>query len=129
MMIKFLGGLAVVLTLGQSPAFAGAFYDTIAGHHGQGTATIEAAGDGALTLTLADFEVTPGPDLEVWLVKSAGITDADQVLNGEWISLGALKSATGTQSYAVPAEAKDFGAVVIWCKSFSVLFAAADLTN
>ena len=55
-------------------------------------------------------------------------TSAD-VTDGEWVSLGRLKGNIGEQNYDIPAEVdvSRFGAVVIWCEQFSVLFSAASL--
>lgn len=99
-------------------------------HKGSGVASISKNAAGEYVLSLQSFSTTPGPDLEVWLVKASGITTADQVLASEYLSIGALQSPTGDQSYVVPAgmSPDSYASVVIWCKSFSVLFSAADLT-
>ncbi len=99
-------------------------------HKGSGAAFITKNAAGEYVLSLQSFSTTPGPDLEVWLVKASGITTADQVLASEYLSIGALQSPTGDQSYVVPAgmSPDSYASVVIWCKSFSVLFSAADLT-
>ena len=48
--------------------------DADAAHRGRGTATIYQGADGRRTLRLTDFEVTNGPDLEVWLVTAEDVT-------------------------------------------------------
>lgn len=99
-------------------------------HRGSGVASISKIATGDYVLNLSSFSTTPGPDLEVWLVKASGITSAEQVLASDYLSLGALQSPDGDQSYMVPAgmSVEGYSSVVIWCKSFSVLFSAADLT-
>ncbi len=109
---------------------SGDFRDADGVHRGSGVASISKNAAGEYVLSLQSFATTPGPDLEVWLVKAGGIMTADQVLASEYLSLGALQSPTGDQSYVVPAgmSPDGYASVVIWCKSFSVLFSAADLT-
>ncbi len=130
-------GLSAVLNIAP-PVFAqdamtvasGDFRDADNVHRGSGVASISKNASGEYVLNLQRFSTTPGPDLEVWLVKASGITTADQVLASEYLSLGALQSPTGDQTYTVPAgmSPDGYASVVIWCKSFSVLFSAADLT-
>lgn len=129
--------LALAVTLSAAAAQAamvtaqatGAFHDGVPGHSGRGTATIAAGEDGKLVLVLKDFATTPGPDLKVWLVKADLVDDGGDVTGNETLSLGPLASPAGDQTYAIPegVAASDYGAVVIWCESFGVLFAAAEL--
>jgi hypothetical protein len=89
-------------------------------HPTEGLATVIAQADGSQVLTLTRFETDPGPDLRVYLVPGSG----SSVKNA--VDLGALKGNKGNQQYAVPADSPD-GAVVIWCRAFSVAFGAARL--
>ena len=109
----------------------GAFQGADAVHKGRGQATLFAGSDGGRLLRLTDFEVTNGPDLEVWLVGEADITSAEDVLNSEYLPLGQLKGNIGDQNYGIPADAdlSKYGSVVIWCEQFSVLFATASLAQ
>lgn len=114
----------------QSAATAvasGAFQDISPRYNGSGTATIAETADGQTVLQLADFSVTPGPDLEVWLVADDAPTTNNAVLASTYVSLGALQSPTGTQTYGIPdtVDISDYGSVVIWCEDFSVLFTMA----
>jgi hypothetical protein len=114
----------------QSAATAvasGAFQDISPRYDGSGTATIAETADGQSVLQLGDFSVTPGPDLEVWLVAADAPTTNNAVLASTYVSLGALQSPTGTQTYAIPSnvDISDYGSVVIWCEDFSVLFTMA----
>lgn len=119
-----------------APAFAedtglamvtGAFQDADRRHQGAGTATLVVDEDGKVVLQFDDFEVTPGPDLEVWLVVDPTPATSAAVLASEWVSLGSLQSPQGPQTYDLPedVDATAYGSVVIWCEDFSVLFAVA----
>lgn len=101
----------------------GTFVDGDPGHFGSGTAEVQRLADGSLNLRLANFSVTSGPDLIVYLSPSAD----DYVTGG--INLGELKANNGNQNYAIPAGTDLSGvkSVVIWCKSFPTVFAYATL--
>ena len=90
-------------------------------HPAVGTATVLERADGSRVLTLTGFATDPGPDLRVRLVPRAG-ADA-----GQGADLGALKGNRGDQQYDVPRGAA-VGAVVVWCRAFSVAFGEAALT-
>ena len=107
----------------------GNFTDASASHKGHGGATIYEGASGQTLLRLTDFEVTNGPDLMVWLVTATDPKTSADVTDGEWVSLGRLKGNIGEQNYGIPAdvELSRFGAVIIWCEQFSILFSAASL--
>lgn len=116
----------------QSTATAvasGQFQDAGPRYQGSGTAVLAQTSDGQTVLQLGEFSVTPGPDLEVWLVAANAPGSASAVLASEWVSLGALQSPTGAQTYEIPADidVTAYGSVVIWCEDFSVLFSVASL--
>ena len=115
--------------LQMAKAREGMFVDADSSHRGSGTATIIELVGGSSVLRFSDFEVTNGPDLEVWLVKADTIEKSSDVTDSEWVSLGQLKGNIGDQNYLIPEEvnADDFATVVIWCEQFSVLFASAAL--
>ena len=75
-------------------------------------------------LTLTRFEVDNGPDLRVYLVPGR-VRGEDDV--EDFVDLGALKGNKGDQQYTLPAgvDPARYGSVVIWCRAFSVAFAAA----
>ena len=110
------------------PVASGTFRDADRAHSGTGTATILASDDETV-LRFEAFEVTNGPDLEVWLVKAANVQSSADVKASEWLSLGQLKGNVGDQNYSVPpgTEIGDYPSVVIWCEQFGVLFSAADM--
>lgn len=108
---------------------AGQFQDADARHQGSGTAVLAQTADGRTVLQFGDFSVTPGPDLEVWLVAAAAPATSGAVLDSTYISLGSLQSASGGQTYEIPSDVdvSSYGSVVIWCEDFSVLFSVATL--
>ena len=110
---------------------SGKFRDTDAAHKGRGEATVLQTGGGASLLRLSDFEVTNGPDLEVWLVREADPRSSADVKASEWVSLGALKGNIGDQNYSIPEgiDVAAYGSAVIWCEQFGVLFSAAPLEH
>ena len=115
----------------QTQLAAGQFQDISPRYDGAGTVGLFQADDGSFQLHLgSNFSVTPGPDLEVWLIDGAVPTSSGQVLEQSYISLGALTSSNGAQVYTLPdgADASDFDAVIIWCEDFSVLFTVAPLS-
>ncbi len=107
----------------------GNFVDADASHKGSGVAAIYQGTTGQRLLRLTDFEVTYGPDLKVWLITAPAPKSSADVKNSEWVTLGRLKGNIGDQNYDIPAdvEVSRFGAVVIWCEQFSILFSAASL--
>lgn len=92
------------------------------GHAGTGMATVVRTPDGKRTLTFTEFDVDPGPTVEVWLTK-------DESSLEDRIEVGTLKGNVGDQQYEIPANA-DLGAydtVVLYCIPFTVRIAVAPL--
>lgn len=114
-----------------TPVSSGSFRDADSAHRGSGTATVFAAPDGSAVLRLTEFEVTNGPDLEVWLSASPDPQESSDVSDAPWLSLGQLKGNIGDQNYSIPAGTNldDFKSVVIWCEQFGVLFSPAVLAS
>ena len=106
----------------------GAFRDADRAHKGSGTATLVALPGGGHEVQLTSFEVTNGPDLEVWLSAHPDPASSD-VSGNAWVSLGQLKGNVGDQAYPVPAgtDLSAYKSVVIWCEQFGVLFSPAAL--
>lgn len=109
----------------------GTFRDADRAHSGTGTATILERADGSAVLRLTEFQVTNGPDLEVWLSASPDPQSSSDVADAEWLALGQLKGNIGDQNYDIPAgtDLSAFGSVVIWCEQFGVLFSPAALAT
>lgn len=108
---------------------SGSFQDADRAHQGEGLAQLLQSATGAHLMRFTDFEVTNGPDLEVWLVEDPTPFSSGAVLNSQWVSLGQLKGNIGDQTYTIPEDVDvgRFGSVVIWCEQFSVLFSVATL--
>ena len=94
-------------------------------HPTEGTARIVEPAEGGLVLTLTGFRTDPGPDLYVYITP--GQTSGEDV--GGSTQLGRLKGNVGNQQYELPPELdlSDRATVVIWCRAFTVSFAAAQL--
>ena len=99
------------------------------GHHTSGTATIYQLENKSQVLRLQDFSTTNGPDLFVVLSANTN-PDADGIgAEGSYLQLAALKGNKGNQNYDVPAatDGKSYKSVVIWCRTFNVVFGYATL--
>jgi hypothetical protein len=88
------------------------------GHSVSGTAKIYDA-NGMKILALEPFQSQNGPDLKIYLAKDENAS--------EYVSLGALKSTNGKQSYNIPANTNidEYHYVFVWCEEFSVVFGKA----
>ncbi|MGR3796272.1 DM13 domain-containing protein [Vannielia sp. SX4] len=108
----------------------GQFRDADAAHRGSGAARIVTLPGGRTEVQLSEFEVTNGPDLELWLSDAADPQSSADVTSGKWVSLGLLKGNIGDQSYSVPpsVDLTTMRSVVVWCEQFGVLFSPAPLT-
>lgn len=116
-------------TASAAPLAAGQFSGADAVHQGSGMVRVITRTDGVTEVQLSDFEVTNGPDLEVWLSAASAPQSSADVSRAAFLSLGALKGNIGDQAYTLPAGTvlSDYGSVVIWCEQFGVLFASAPL--
>ena len=92
-------------------------------HDAQGDAYTIPLENGNNVLRLENFESTNGPDLYVYLATDDRATD--------FVNLGILKANNGNQNYDIPADTDltKYNNVLIWCKSFGVLFGSADLSS
>ena len=92
-------------------------------HFAEGQALILETEPGVYVLRVENFSVRNGPDLFVYLSRSAdGFED-------EAINLGDLKATDGAFNYELPADIdiSEFKSAVVWCRQFSVLFGHAPL--
>ncbi len=96
-------------------------------YSGSGTASLVRLEDGSHVVTFADFEVSSGPDLFVYLVAGSPESDRDVT---EHVNLGDLKGTSGNQQYEVPADVdlERYDEVWVWCRLFAVGFLRAQLT-
>jgi hypothetical protein len=88
-------------------------------HSGRGRAQVIELARGGRKLTLTDFDIDPGPQVEVWL----------RAANGDYVDLGDLKGSKGDQQYDVPQRVNlaRYRTVVFWCVPFSQALAEAKL--
>ena len=75
----------------------------------------------------SDFQTDRGPALEVILHNSPTVDL--QIQEGEYISLGKLKSFNGSQRYQLPQDLNldEYQSVAIWCQEFNATFGYATL--
>lgn len=118
-----------IATTGTQTLVVGTLRGADAVHQGEGDVRIVTRADGGFELQLTEFEVTNGPDLEVWLSAHPDPQTSDDIKGAAYLSLGQLKGNIGNQAYAIPAETdiSAYGSVAIWCEQFGVLFAPAAL--
>lgn len=100
------------------------------GHHVDGKATIYRLEGEQPLLRLEDFSATNGPDLFVVLSSSAN-PDQDGVKKNTYLQLEALKGNIGNQNYELPSDVdlSQYKSVVIWCRTFNVVFGYAPLQS
>ena len=74
-----------------------------------------------------DFQSDRGPALEVILHKSN--TVGLKVEEGDYVSLGTLKSFNGAQRYQIPddLDLSQYQSVAVWCQEFNATFGYAPL--
>ena len=92
-------------------------------HDAQGIAKTIPLEDGNNVLRLESFKSTNGPDLYVYLATDDRAS--------EFVDLGKLKANNGNQNYDIPTgtDLEKYSNVLIWCKTFGVLFGSADLSS
>jgi hypothetical protein len=97
--------------------------DTVAGN-----ATLGKTSDGKVILRFENLNSANGPDLHVYLSKQASPATTQQVMDG--VEVGKLKATTGASNYELAAstDVTQFKSVVIYCKSFSVVFGYANFS-
>ena len=76
-----------------------------------------------------DFQSDDGPALKVILHNSPTVDL--RVEEGEYISLGALQSVSGSQRYQIPddVDVNQYQSVAIWCERFNATFGYAPLNQ
>lgn len=97
---------------------------SIAADTARGTVALEEDSEGKLTLLFADdFRSQGGPQLEVFLAKSSDPKTG--------VSLGKLKSTSGTQHYEVPAGIAlvTYDYVIVYCVPFRIVFGSGMLSK
>ncbi|MEM6910345.1 MAG: DM13 domain-containing protein [Verrucomicrobiota bacterium] len=87
---------------------------------------------GVTSLTLVDFEVTNGPDLFLYGVKTDSTENSvvkKAVSEGQFVRLGRLKGNRGNQTYELEGELDpaEYPVLSIWCQRFSRNFGVVSL--
>jgi hypothetical protein len=97
-------------------------------HSTSGRARVIATADGRRYVRFEDFETSNGPALKVYL-SAARATGPGDGFDDRFVDLGDLKGNIGSQNYTIPAGVRleRYRSVVVWCRRFSVPFAAAPL--
>ena len=86
--------------------------------------------DGKVNLTLKDFDVTNGPNLFIYAVKTKSTdnqTVKQTVADGGFVNLGVLKGNIGSQNYVLDEkiDLEEYQVISIWCQRFSRNFGSA----
>jgi hypothetical protein len=89
-------------------------------HDVTGMARITASNTGEI-LRFENFKTLNGPDLHIYLATDKTAKD--------YMDVGIIKGTEGNINYNVPAgvDLKKYNHVLVWCKTFSVLFGEAIL--
>lgn len=113
-----------------APLARGRFADRDAIHRGSGVATLLRTPTGGHVLQLADFRVTNGPDLYVYLIPTASPTTHEEVVGPGALQVGRLKASEGSFAYDLPPMTTPpaFRAAVIYCLQFRTIFSVAQLS-
>ena len=109
-------------------AFTGQFR-SLDPYEGSGEAQVVANPDGSRTVRFANFTVSNGPALRVYLSAAASESPGDK-FDDDFVDLGLLQSTSGNQEYAVPSsvDPSRFRSVVVWCTKFRVGFTVAPIS-
>jgi hypothetical protein len=101
-------------------------------HETTGRAVVLETADGRRFLRFEGFETSNGPDLVVYLsAKAPSGPDDWYGYDQDFVDLGPLKGNIGDQNYLIPEEVDldRYATAVVWCRRFTVGFAAAPLSD
>jgi hypothetical protein len=115
---------AVAFPRGSTLLRSGPFVDL--DHAASGRATAYRLPGGARRVEFTSFRLAPGPNVHVYLVAGSP-PGGDRYASR--VDLGRLRSASGYQSYAIPAHVNlaRHRTVLLWCVPFRVGLGRADL--
>lgn len=94
------------------------------GHPASGQVrVVEDTVSGTAYIRYENFKTINGPDIYIYLAKDLEAK--------EYVSLGKVRATEGSINYAVPkgVQARDYRYVMVWCKTFGVLFNYADISG
>jgi hypothetical protein len=101
-------------------------------HQTKGRAVVLETEDGRRFLRFEGFETSNGPDLVVYLsTKEPAGPDDWYGYDQDFVDLGPLKGNIGDQNYLIPQDVDldRYSTAVVWCRRFTVGFAAAPLST
>ena len=92
------------------------------GHPASGTVQVITS-ENTKIIRYENFKTINGPDLYVYLSKDLQAKD--------FVDLGKIKATEGNINYEVPKniDIKNYSYVIVWCKTFGVLFNSADISK
>jgi hypothetical protein len=98
-------------------------------NHGEGTVSLYRLPTGRLALRFDKLYVSASPGLRVWLTTSGKINSTLDARQAHHTDAGTLRSTLGSFNQMLPASvsAANVHAVVIWCPTVLIAFAAAPL--
>jgi hypothetical protein len=108
---------------------SGSLRDGESFHEGSGQVSLYQLENGLSLLRLENLNVTNGPALHVYLSEHANPMNGNDVDTSGFVDLGSLKGNIGNQNYDIPADTdlSKIKSVVIYCKTFHVVFSVASL--
>lgn len=118
-----------------APLRSGAFAGADDFHYARGTVELYRAADGTFVLRFEDYDARSGPDVYLYLTKSAGDSSTSAV-EGEGLRIFVPGGANGGQAtlrgnfnVELPAgtDALAYGGITIWCDDFNQFFGSAPL--
>ena len=120
---------ATMTSPGTTVAASGTLYGI--DQSGSGKVTFYHGVDGAFSLRMDGYFVTPNVDLEIRLSPIAEPHSTAQYLASPSVEVAPLDVTTGSVNFAVPAgvDPRQYRSVVIWCPTITSAYAAATLNG
>jgi hypothetical protein len=118
---------ATATTAPAATTLTGAFDHRVSVDTVAGNGILGKTSDGKVVLCFEKLNSANGPDLHVYLSKQVSPATTQQVMDG--VEVGKLRATQGTSNYelATTTDSTQFKSVVIYCKSFAVVFGYANL--
>lgn len=118
------------------PLRSGTFQGADDFHFARGTVDLYLAADGSYVLRFEDYDAREGPDVYLYLTRTAG-ADSTAEVEGDGLRIRVPKgegdgraTVRGTFNVPLPAgvDALAYGGITIWCDDFNHFFGHAALT-
>lgn len=101
-------------TAPEAPVVRTGSFTSLNGYSVKGSVTLTESGSERRLVFSEGFASSSGPDVLVYLTKNDTAADGGAIV--EPVSLGAIKSFNGEQSYVLPDNSEEYTSVVIWCE-------------